>query len=124
MCESPAEKDFLCAAYDHIEGLVPQYLVPGYRLDFAVPDKQIAIEIDGHEYHKTKEQRTHDAKRERELSIDGWRVVRFTASEIWQNATSCVDDVLRLIGYYEAIKTDHKDIEIDTKDDPSSKKCV
>lgn len=140
MCESPAERDFLCAAYGHIEGLIPQHSVPGYRLDFAVPDKQIAIEIDGHEYHKTKEQRTHDAKRERELSIAGWRVVR-SASEIFQNAPSCVADVLRLIGdidttadasawekgldlcvqhkYGEAIQAYDKAVELDPKFAPA-----
>lgn len=96
-CESPAEIVFLTAAYERIEGLIPQYVVPRYRLDFAVPDKLIAIEIDGHDYHKTKNQRTYDAKRDRELSIGGWKVVRFTASEIFQNAPGCVDDILRLI---------------------------
>lgn len=111
MCESPAEKDFLCAAYEYIDGLIPQYVVPGYRLDFAIPDKRIAIEIDGHDYHKTKEQRTHDAKRERELELTDWKVIRFTASEIYQNAPGCVNDVLHLMQKYEIVKTRDENIE-------------
>ena len=99
-CESEIEKLFLCAAYGRIEGLIPQYHVLNYRIDFAVPEKMIAIEIDGHEYHKTKEQRTHDNQREREIKLalpTNWTVIRFTGSEIFQNATLCVDEVLGFI---------------------------
>ena len=80
--------------------MTPQYQVLNYRIDFAVPDKRIAIEIDGHEYHKTKEQRTHDSQREREIKLvlpANWTVIRFTGSEIFQNATLFVDEVLQFI---------------------------
>jgi|GEM_PF-5282152 len=100
LCESEVEKLFLLAAYERIEGLVPQYTVLRHRIDFAVPDKMIAIEIDGHEFHKTKEQRTNDAQREREIKLDlpvNWTVIRFTGSEIFQNAAFCVDEVLRFV---------------------------
>ena len=100
LCESEVEKLFLLAAYEHIEGLVPQYTVLRYRIDFAIPDKMIAIEIDGHEFHKTKEQRTNDAQREREIKLElpaNWTVIRFTGSEIFQNTTRCVDEVLQFI---------------------------
>jgi tetratricopeptide (TPR) repeat protein len=100
LCESEVEKLFLLSAYEHIEGLVPQYTVLRYRIDFAIPDKRIAIEIDGHEYHKTKEQRTHDTQREREIKLTlpaDWTVIRFTGTEIFQNTTRCVDEVLQFI---------------------------
>ena len=74
-------------AYERIEGLTPQYQVLNYRIDFAVPDKRIAIEIDGHEYHKTKEQRTHDSKREREIKLvlpANCTVIRFTAQKFFK----------------------------------------
>jgi superkiller protein 3 len=99
-CESEIEKLFLLAAHERIDGLVPQYQVLNYRIDFAIPDKMIAIEIDGHDYHKTKEQRTHDSQREREIKLAlpaNWTVIRFTGSEIYQNAALCVDEVLRFI---------------------------
>ena len=96
-CESPAEREFLYYAYDHIEGLVPQYPAFRYRLDFAIPDKWIAIEIDGHDYHKTPYQRKRDAKRERELTIAGWKIMRFTASEVSWNVTSCIAEVAFLV---------------------------
>ena len=100
LCESEVEKLFLLAAYELIEGLVPQYNVLGYRIDFAIPDKMIAIEIDGHEYHKTKEQRTYDAQREREIKLmlpANWTVIRFTGTEIFNNPSRCVGEVLQFI---------------------------
>jgi len=100
VCESEIEKLFLLAAYERIDGLVPQYQVLNYRIDFAIPDKMIAIEIDGHDYHKTKEQRTHDNQREREIKLAlpaTWTIIRFTGSEIFRNAALCVDEVLQFI---------------------------
>ena len=100
LCESEIEKLFLRAAYERIDGLTPQYQVLNYRIDFAVPDKMIAIEIDGHDFHKTKEQRTNDSQREREIKLalpTNWTVIRFTGSEIFQNATFCVDEVLQFM---------------------------
>lgn len=52
-----------------------------------------AVEIDGHEYHKTKEQRYHDYVRERKLQAKGIIVVRFTASEVFVNAEACVEEL-------------------------------
>lgn len=95
--ESPIEKMFWEAARLKIPYLEPQFEVPPYRLDFAVIGDRIAIEIDGHDYHKTKEQRTHDAARDRFLQREGWRVMRFTGSEVFQNAERCVQEVLALL---------------------------
>jgi|GEM_PF-735385 curved DNA-binding protein CbpA len=77
-----------------------------YRLDFAkiynigLYDKiirKIAIEIDGHEYHKTKEQRTYDAEKELDLKLDGWEVIRFTGTQIHNNLDQCVDVTVKLM---------------------------
>ena len=99
-CESEIEKLFLLAAHERIDGLVPQYQVLNYRIDFAIPEKMIAIEIDGHDYHKTKEQRTQDNQRERAIKLAlpaNWTIIRFTGSEIYQNAALCVEEVLQFI---------------------------
>lgn len=97
-CESPIEKSFWDAAFHRIPGLVCQHPLNGFRLDFAIPEKKIAIELDGHEFHKTKEQRTHDAERERKIQSYGWRVIRFTGSEIHKDVSKCVNEVRNLIG--------------------------
>lgn len=97
LTESPIEKLFLDNAIDLIPGLKPQYKIGPYRVDFAIPDQRIAIELDGHQYHSTKEQRTRDAKRQRYLERNGWRVIRFTGSEVWGDASGCVEETIRLI---------------------------
>ena len=95
LCESPIETMFYdaCAVvHDQLGGdfhPIPQVEIGDYRVDFAIQGYEIAIELDGHDYHKTKEQRTADAKRDRTLVSLGWTVLRFTGSEIWQDAAAC-----------------------------------
>jgi very-short-patch-repair endonuclease len=96
--ESPIEEMFWNVAEPQIEGLTPQLEIGPYRVDFALPDYRTVIELDGHEYHKTKEQRTHDAKRERYLQENGWEVIRFTGSEIYKDTAGCVKQVVRILG--------------------------
>jgi len=95
--DSPLEQMFYELAFLDLH-IYPQHTVGKYRLDFAIPDKRIAIELDGHEYHKTKYQRTHDAKRDRWLYGQGWRVLRFTGTEIHQNLDRCIDEICALVG--------------------------
>ncbi len=95
--ESPIEEQFWAIGQSKIAGLTPQYQVGKYRLDFAVPSKMVAIELDGHDYHSSKQQRTADAKRERYLQENGWLVIRFTGSEIFVDAQSCVNQTIRII---------------------------
>jgi len=94
---SPLEKMFYELAFLDLH-IYPQHSVGKYRLDFAIPDKRIAIELDGHEYHKTKYQRTHDAKRDRWLYGQGWHVLRFTGTEIYQDLDRCIDEICALVG--------------------------
>jgi len=58
---------------------------------------QYVIECDGHEAHSTREQRTADAQRDRYLVEHGYRVLRFTGSEIWRNAAQCASEALRIL---------------------------
>jgi very-short-patch-repair endonuclease len=94
--ESPVEAKFYMAARNCVN-LTPQVEIGPYWVDFALLDQKVAIEIDGHEYHKTREQRTYDAQRQRHLEKLGWRVIRFTGTEIQWNAKHCVEDVLVLL---------------------------
>lgn len=49
--ESPIEELFYQYAKDILKGLEIQYQIGPYRVDFALPDNKLAIEIDGKEYH-------------------------------------------------------------------------
>lgn len=80
--------------------LAPQYHVsiPGgtYRLDAAVPETKIAIELDGHEFHeRTKEQVAYRNRRDRDLQAAGWTVLHFSGSELLRNPIAAVREVFR-----------------------------
>lgn len=90
---SPIEKMFIeqwRVVYGN--GIHPQYNVPGfrYRVDFAFPSDKVAVELDGYEYHNSKEQFTNDRKRQREMELAGWRFIRFSGSEVYRDADACV----------------------------------
>ncbi|WP_078965870.1 endonuclease domain-containing protein [Streptomyces aureocirculatus] len=61
-----------------------------YRIDFALPKQKIGIELDGYAWHSSPEAFTRDRARQRELELDGWRIVRFSGSEITKDAADCV----------------------------------
>ena len=67
-----------------------------YRVDFILKDARLIIELDGHEYHSTKEQLEKDAVRQRYLSRAGYTVIRFTGREINRSAASCVEEVRQI----------------------------
>ena len=99
--QSPLEKIFWQEASPLLPSLTPQYAIGPYYADFALPEVKLAIEIDGHEGHASKEQRTRDAKRDRFFMEHGWHVARFTGTEIFRDVRQCVQNVVRLSGTKE-----------------------
>lgn len=56
--------------------------VPGrrFRIDIALVDEKIAIEVDGWQYHgKFKSAHQSDRERQNLLAVQGWLVLRFTS---------------------------------------------
>lgn len=94
---SEAEQAFWDAAQGHLD-LVCQYPIGKFFIDFSVVNTSLLIEIDGHDYHKTREQRSRDAKRDRELHAMGYTVLRFTGSEVYNDPAGCVDQVKNILG--------------------------
>jgi Uncharacterized protein conserved in bacteria len=74
-----------------------QYAIGKYILDLAYPQHKLAIECDGHEYHASKEQRGHDAQRDRFLLAEGWRTARFTGSQIFKDVDGCAEEIGALL---------------------------
>lgn len=90
--------------------VVPQYELetPGgpCRLDLAVFARDysnpwvpgelrswlmFAVELDGHDFHeRTKEQARRDRSRDRRVQSLGWRVFRYTGSEVYADSVDCV----------------------------------
>jgi very-short-patch-repair endonuclease len=99
LVESPIERlfwDTFIASGDQSLP-VPQYPILDYRLDFAFPVEKVAVELDGHDYHKEVEQRSSDAKRDRDLLRQGWTTLRFTGSDVHRNAGGVVNEVRAFI---------------------------
>lgn len=74
-----------------------------YIADFLITSTEglkFVIEIDGHDSHKTKEQRFKDYQRERFLQEQGIIVFRFMASEVYTNAYKCASWVVDTISDY------------------------
>lgn len=96
LLESPIEVQFWDAATASftvptvLAGMVPQHHVGAYRLDFALPDKRLAIEVDGFTFHSSRDAFNRDRRRQADLEMLGWRVLRFTGDEIRTNAWDCV----------------------------------
>ncbi len=72
-----------------------------YLVDFLIrhssqkgAEVEVAIECDGHDFHeKTKLQVVRDKSRERAIVRSGITVLRFSGSEIFNNARRCVQEV-------------------------------
>lgn len=92
------------AAENNLWTVLPQEQIGKYRADFLVkpvyinrndPCAQVVVECDGHDFHeKTKEQAQKDKQRDRHLQSLGFKVYRFTGSEIWKSSGQCVPDAL------------------------------
>lgn len=98
---SPIEQMFKDACSDKGVSFDEEEQVSRYRVDFIDESRKLIIELDGHESHKSKEDRTYDAKRDRQLQREGYTVIRFTGSEIYKNSASCVDEVLQITNAIE-----------------------
>lgn len=83
--------------------ITSQSKIGKYRVDFLVEfhdstgigDRRLAIECDGHHYHeRTKKQAKHDRKRDRLMQSEGYEVLRFTGSEIWDDPFKCAREAM------------------------------
>jgi len=96
----------------------PQAVIGKYRVDFllrsrsvygeidqatgrTIPEKAIPIEVqvivecDGHDFHeRTKEQAAYDRQKDRLLQEMGFKVFRFTGSEIWSDVFKCAREAV------------------------------
>lgn len=113
----PLVVPFSTLNYERYDGIMPQARIDRYRADFLIcrydydvlfdadgnPGDEIlrrrpllVVECDGHDFHeRTKEQAAHDKERDREMQIAGYRVMRFTGSEIHRDVEKCVAAVNR-----------------------------
>jgi very-short-patch-repair endonuclease len=91
---SPVEEMFWVAHQRlnlrELRGLVRQYPVGYYKLDFALPRRLIGIELDGHATHSSTAAIAADRQRQRRLEYNGWRIIRFGGAEVYADPSRCV----------------------------------
>lgn len=96
--ESPLEDLLYSALSSNTKALmIPQFSIGNYRADFAIPSKKVVIEVDGHDYHSSPEQKLHDSKRDRFMVSQGWRVLRFTGREVYHDVEAVVKEIEGII---------------------------
>jgi very-short-patch-repair endonuclease len=61
-----------------------QHPIGHYMADFACIQARLVVEVDG-ATHWTPEQLAHDAQRTRYLESEGWRVLRVTNADVYEN---------------------------------------
>jgi hypothetical protein len=76
----------------------PQRQVCNHRADFVVEyaGSMAVVECDGHAYHeRTKKQAERDRGLDRAFQREGFRIFRFTGSEIWAGPEACAATLIR-----------------------------
>lgn len=85
-----------CYSFDSTTDCVPVNV----RFDFAVinyrKQKMLFIELDGHEYHKTRDQRVNDSIKRTIATNEGWQLNVITGTQIHKN----IDAVYQMMDDY------------------------
>jgi very-short-patch-repair endonuclease len=76
-----------------IEGWQLGYLVDGYRLDLAFPAARVAVEVDGWAYHRDAERFRQDRRRQNELVLAGWTILRFTWDDLTHRPAAVLTEI-------------------------------
>jgi uncharacterized protein DUF559 len=114
----PVKQPYSVLHYHQTDFIWTQFPILDYKADFAlariayeiehvdgVPGDEIlvkspivVVECDGHDFHeKTKEQAARDKSRDRDMLAQGYRVLRFTGSEIHNRAEKCAMEIDAII---------------------------
>lgn len=101
-CESPIERAFFQTAWPVLTrygDFKPQGQVGCYRVDFVLETRaaRYAIELDGHDYHSSPEQRANDCYRQNALVEMGYLPIRFTGSQVNRDVVACVKRVREIV---------------------------
>lgn len=70
-----------------------QYKVGRWSIDIAFLSQRLAIEADGDYWHSLSENQERDKRKNKAMQAHGWRVLRFTETEIHASVVNCVDQI-------------------------------
>ena len=69
-----------------------QHPIGKYIVDFVCLERRLVVEVDGG-HHMEDEQIAHDARRDRWLNAEGYRVMRVPNAEVFSNIAGVVDTI-------------------------------
>lgn len=114
LCESPIEKLFLIEWHYQNDNfyfggdlidytITPQYKIDNYRVDFMIcfndksvnpydnKDNCLIVELDSYLWHGSDpEQFTKEKARERDITKEGYKLMRFSGREVYRDVERCV----------------------------------
>ena len=93
--DSPWEKVFFDALSKAGIASIPQYRFDQYKLDLAIPDAMLNVEIDGEYWHRNLDgsRVLSDLKRDTHLFSRGWHIKRFWVYELQSDLDRCVREI-------------------------------
>jgi very-short-patch-repair endonuclease len=71
--------------------------IDGYEVDFLWPDHRLVVEVDGHAFHSNRPQRERDSRRDRDLAVHGYLVLRVTWRQIDREPEALVARIAALL---------------------------
>ena len=74
-----------------------QYVIDNFIVDFFIPSKKIAIEVDGSQHYEP-EAREADCLRDAELMKYGIKVLRYTNLDVQRRFEGVASDILKNVG--------------------------
>jgi very-short-patch-repair endonuclease len=93
MCNQPVHGVRRCGSrWRYVADIV---VGASHMSDFQRTFSIVVAELDGHDFHdRTREQAIRDRKRDRDMAYAGWRVVRFTGSEVYANPSMVWEEIV------------------------------
>jgi len=114
---TPIEQIMSDALIDNNITFKPQVRIGRFLVDFVaeIRNTKIIIECDGRDFHNP----FHDAERDKELKLQGYHILHFTGSEIYNNIESCIEKIQNA-----ALGNTDQNYVIDENLDTSQKKAL
>jgi len=79
-----------------------QVPIGNYIADFACLEAKLIIELDGGQH---QEQAEYDARRDRQMEAQGFRVLRFWDNQVFQETQAVLEVILRVLGEQASLQS-------------------
>jgi very-short-patch-repair endonuclease len=71
--------------------------VAGYEVDVLWPSEKVIVEVDGYAYHRSRRSFVVDRRRDTELAVAGYTVVRFTWADVTQRREATLARIVQVL---------------------------